>query len=79
MWRRFITTRLIVDTSYVLHETTGVLSDPVCGAAMFMSGHTSRRIALWRTRAMSLRSELVNPPPELMSETNIAMMYGGKG
>ena len=44
--RRYTTTMLIVDAYYVLQEMVGVLSDPKWGAAMFASGHTSRRVAL---------------------------------
>ena len=46
MRRRFATTSLIVDASRVLQTTVGVLSDSECGAAIFASGHTSKRVAL---------------------------------
>ena len=44
MLRRPVTTRLIVETSRVLHDTVGVLSDPEHGAAMRAVGTATRRV-----------------------------------
>ena len=54
---------LMVDAYCVIQETVGVLSDPERGAAMFASGHTSRRVASRRTRLTISRSELVSVSP----------------
>ena len=43
---RSATTGLIVDTSFVLQETVGVLSDPEQVAASLSSGTAERRVAL---------------------------------
>ena len=79
MQGRSVTTKLMVDASRVLQETVGVLSNPERGAAIVASGHTSRRVALGRTRAASSRSELVSVPPLFLSDINAAMMSSGKG
>ena len=79
MRSRSVTTKLMVDASRVLQETVGVLSNPERGAAIVASGHTSRRVALGRTRAASLRSELVILPPLFLSGINAAMMSGNQG
>ena len=45
MQRRSANTGLIVDDYHVLQETMGVLYNPEQREAMFVSGHTSRRVA----------------------------------
>ena len=45
MQRRSANTGLIVDAYHVLQETMGVLYNPEQREAMFVSGHTSRRVA----------------------------------
>ena len=62
MRRRSATTRLIVEASRVLQETVGVLSELERGAAMRALETASRRVASCKTRAASLRSELVIVP-----------------
>ena len=46
----------------MLQETVRVLSDPECGTAMHASGTASSRVASWRTRVASSRSEFVIVP-----------------
>ena len=62
MWRRSATTGLMVDDSQLIQEMVGVLSDPKQSAAIVTSGHVSRMVASWRTRATSLRLEFVRVP-----------------
>ena len=59
---RSATTGLIMEASFVLQETVGVLSEPERGAAMLALGTASRRVASCKTRAARLRSELVIVP-----------------
>ena len=63
----------------VLQEMLGVLSDPDWGAAIVASGHVSRRLASWRTRAASSRLEFVRVPSEFLSEISELMMLGSQG
>ena len=81
MRRRSTTTGLMADASRLLQDTVDVLSIPERGVAMFASGHTSRRVALWGggTREASSRSDLVSFPPGFLSDINSTMMLGGKG
>ena len=65
--------------SRVLQKTVGVLFDPELGSSMFASGHTSRRVASWRTNAVILRLELASAPTVLVFATNSTMMSGGQG
>ena len=76
---RSTTTGLIVDSLYVLQEMAGVMSDPEKGAAMFASGHTSRRVSLLRKRMASSRLGLVSVPPGLVYNTNYVIMYDIQG
>ena len=79
MRKRSATTKLVVDASLVLQETVGVLSDPNQGAAIVDSGHVSSRVASWRTRAASLRSEFLRVPSGFLSNISALMMSGGQG
>ena len=79
MRRRSTTTGLMVDASQVLQEMVGMLSYPERGAAIFASGHVSRRVASWRTRAESLRSKIFRVPSGFLSEISAVMMSGGQG
>ena len=63
----------------MLHNTMGVLSDPERGAAVSAAGTVVRRVASWRTRVASLRSEFVSVPLRFVYETNYAMMYVRQG
>ena len=69
----------MVDASQVLQETVGILSNPEQGAAIFASGHVSRRVALWRTRAASLRLEFVRVLSGFLSKISALMMLGDQG
>ena len=62
MRRRSATTRLIMEASRMPQETVGVLSEPERSAAMRALGNASRRVASYKTRVVSLRSELVIVP-----------------
>ena len=79
MQRRSATTRLMTDASRVLQETVGVVSDPEWSATIFASGHKSRRVASWRTRAESLRSEFVRVTSGFLSNISAVMVSGGQG
>ena len=79
MWRRYATTRLIMETSCMLQETVRVLSEPDCGTAMLALGTASRRVASCKMRAASSRSEFVIVPWGLVEDTKLATMYGGQG
>ena len=57
----------------------GMLSDPDRGAAIVATGHVSRRVASWRTKSASLRSEFVGVPSVFLSEISALMMSGGQG
>ena len=54
----------------------GMLYDTEWGAAILASGHASRRVALWRTKLVSLRSEFVRDLSLFMSEISAATMSG---
>ena len=77
MRRRSTTTRLMVGASLVLQETLGVLSDTDQGTDIGASGHISSRVASWKTRATSSRSEFVRVPSGFLSEISALMMPGG--
>ena len=62
MQRRSATNGIIFEALHVLQETVGVLSDPERGAVMHASVTASSRVALWRTRVASSRSEFVIVP-----------------
>ena len=62
MWRRYTTTGLIVQAPHMLQETVGMLSEPEHDAAMRSLGTDSRRVASYKMRAESSRSELVIVP-----------------
>ena len=79
MQRRSATTGLMVNASRVLHKTVGVLSNTERGAAIVASGHASRRVASWRTRASSSRLEFVRFPSGFLSEIIAVMISGGQG
>ena len=76
MRRRPETTGLVVDASLVLQETVGMLSDPDQGVDIFFSGHISSRVASWRTRAASSRSEFVRVPSGFLSEISALILCG---
>ena len=73
------TTGLIVKDSHVIHETADVLSDPERGPAMRAAGPAAGRVALWRTRPESLRSEFVRVPLMFIEKNNSAMMSSEQG
>ena len=77
--RRSATSGFIVEASFVLQEIVGVLSYPEQGAANLASGTALSRVASWRTRAESSRSELVIVPSLFVDETRLAMMSAGQG
>ena len=79
MRREYKNNRLMVNASLMLQETVGVLSDPDRGAVIVASGHVSSRVASWRTRAASLRSEFVRVPSVFLSKISALMMSGGQG
>ena len=79
MQRSSATTGLVAYDSCVLQDMVGVLSDPEQVTAMFASGHMSRQVASRRTRAASLRSELVSAPPGFLSNIYTAMMSDRQG
>ena len=56
------TTGLIVESLRMLHKTVSVLSNPQCGTAMRAAGTSSMRVASWRTKAASSRSEFASIP-----------------
>ena len=73
------TTRLVVNASRMLQKTVGVLSNPERGAAIFASGYVSRRVALWRTRVASSRSDFSRFPSVFMYGISFLMMLVGQG
>ena len=77
--RRSATTGLITEALRVLQKTVGVLSEPERGAAMQALGIASRRVASCRTRAASLRFELVIAPCGLVDGTNFEVMSSVQG
>ena len=62
MKRRSTNTRLIMEASYVLQETVGVLSEPERGSTMPALRTASRRVTSCKMRGASSRSELVIVP-----------------
>ena len=79
MWRRSSTTRLIVEVLRILHVVVGVLSDPEHDTLMCAAGNNTRRVALWRRRAASSRSEFVIFNYGLVADTKSLMMSCGQG
>ena len=77
--RRSATTGFIVEASFMLQETVGVLYDPDRGAASLASGTAVSRFASWRTSAASSKSELVIVPSLFVEETRSAMMSASQG
>ena len=77
MRREYKNNRLMVNASLMLQETVGVLSNPEHGAAIFASGNSSRRVALWRMRAASSRLEFGRVPSGFLSDISVAMMLIG--
>ena len=73
------TTIFIVEASFMLQETVGVLSYPEQGAASLASGTAASRVALWKTSAASSRSELVIVPSLFTEERRSEMMSAGQG
>ena len=61
----------------MLQETVGVLSDPESRAAILALETASRRVASYKTRAVSSRSELVIVPWGLVKDTKLATISGG--
>ena len=51
MRRISATTGLMVDNSYVLYDTVGLLLEPEQGAAMIAFRTAMRRVASWKKRA----------------------------
>ena len=54
-----------------------MLSDPEREAASLASGTAASRVASWRTRAASFRSELVIIPSLFVDKTKTEMMSSG--
>ena len=79
MQRRPAATGMIVETFHVLHDTVGVFSDPECDAAMCNVGTATRRVALWRTRAESSRSDFVIVPLRFLDKTNSVIIPVSQG
>ena len=79
MQRRSATIRFIVEASHVLHKMVGVLSGLERGTAMRAVGTSIRRVASWRMRATSLRSEFVIVPLIFFDETKSEMMSSDQG
>ena len=79
MRRRSATTGLVAEASCVLHKMVVVLSGLECGAAMRAVGTSIRRVASWRMRATSSRSDFVIVPLRLFDETKSAMMSSSQG
>ena len=77
MQRRSATPGLIFEALRVLHDTVGVLSDPERGAAMRAAGTAARRVALWRMRAVSSRSEFKTVSLRFVGKNSSEMMCGG--
>ena len=67
-----------MEASFVLREAVGLLSEPECGAAIVVLGTALRRLASWRTRAASSRSELAIEPWGLVEDTKLVTMLGVK-
>ena len=63
----------------VSHKTVGVLSDLECGAPMHASVTASRRVALWKMRVASSRSELVIWTLRLLAHTKSEMISISQG
>ena len=62
MHRRSTNTGSIMEASYMLQETLGVLSEPERGATMRALGTASRRVTSCKMRGANSRSELVIVP-----------------
>ena len=77
--RRSATHGFIVEAFFVLQEMVGVLFEPEQGTASLASGTDTSRVASWRTRAASSKSELVIAPSLFADETRLAMMSDGQG
>ena len=73
------TTVFIVEASFMLQETVGVLSYPERGAVSLDYGTAASRVALWKTSAASSRSELVIVPSLFVEERRLEMMSAGQG
>ena len=63
----------------MLHNTVGMLTDPECGAAMCAVETATRRVALWRTRAESSRSDFVIVPLRFLDKTNSVIIPVSQG
>ena len=61
--RRSATTSFIVEASFVLQETEGVLSNPEQGVARLVPDTAASSVASWRAGMAKSRSELVIAPP----------------
>ena len=79
MRRRSATTGLIIEASYVLHETVGVLLEPERGAAMQSLGTALGRVDSCITRATRSRSEFIIVSSGLVENTNSAVTSAGQG
>ena len=79
MRRRSATNGLIVDASFVLQETVGVLYEPKHGSAMRASGTDARSVASCRTSAANYRLKLIIFPSLFVKEMRLAMIYSGQG
>ena len=75
----YTTTGLMVEASHVIQKMMGVLSDPEWGSAMLNLGSYASRVALWRMRTESSRSELVSVPTGLVSKTKESVLSDVKG
>ena len=57
----------------------GLLFDPKRGATVFVSGLVSRRVASWRKKVESSRSEFFRVPSGFLSEISAVMMMCSQG
>ena len=73
MQRIYAITGLNLDASRVICKIVGAEQ----GVAMRASGIAARKVALWRNRAASSRSELVILIPRLVYKTKLEMISGG--
>ena len=79
MRRRSTNNVLIVEASCVSHKKVSLLSDPDCGAPIRAVGTANIRMASWRMRVVSSRSEFVIVLSIFVDETKYVMMSGGQG
>ena len=77
MCSRFTTAVLILATSLKIHAAIGVLFLPMLGALQYGEEQTACKVALRRTNATSLRSELVIQLSNLVKLTRSSYISWG--